>query len=131
MTMTADTQLERPPVSWHTDPGPELTVVIPTKNERDNIAVLYRRLRATLQGLNWEVIFVDDDSDDGTPEIVRNLARQDRRVRLVHDWSGHIEGRAVPKFVTPAVPPFHHWPGSSRCKARAGSNRIRLRVSSS
>jgi dolichol-phosphate mannosyltransferase len=84
MTMTADTQLEGPPVSWHTDPGPELTVVIPTKNERDNIAVLYRRLCATLQGLNWEAIFVDDDSDDGTPEIVRNLARQDRRVRLVH-----------------------------------------------
>jgi hypothetical protein len=49
--MTADTQLEGPPVSWHTDPGPELTVVIPTKNERDNIAVLYRRLCATLQGL--------------------------------------------------------------------------------
>jgi dolichol-phosphate mannosyltransferase len=84
MTMTADTQLEGPPVSWHTDPGPELTVVIPTKNERDNIAVLYSRLCATLQGLNWEAIFVDDDSDDGTPEIVRNLARQDRRVRLVH-----------------------------------------------
>src|SRR5215510_2446899 len=82
--MTANTQLEGLPASSHTAPGAELTVVIPTKNEHDNIAVLYARLCTALRDLNWEAIFVDDDSDDGTPEIVRGLARQDRRVRLIH-----------------------------------------------
>jgi dolichol-phosphate mannosyltransferase len=73
--MTADTQLEGLPVISHTDSGLELTVIIPTKNERDNIVVVYGRLRRALKDLNWEVIFVDDDSDAGTPEIVRDLAR--------------------------------------------------------
>ena len=36
------------------------------------------------QNLNWEAIFVDDNSVDGTPDIVRGLARKDRRVRLIH-----------------------------------------------
>jgi dolichol-phosphate mannosyltransferase len=75
---------EKSVVSAHSELGPELTVVIPTKNERDNIVTLYTRLGVALKDLNWEVIFVDDDSDDGTPEIIRGIARQDRHARLVH-----------------------------------------------
>jgi dolichol-phosphate mannosyltransferase len=67
-----------------TTPGPELTVVIPTRDENDNIVALYQRICATLDGVNWEVIFVDDDSSDGTPETVRRVAMSDRRVRLLH-----------------------------------------------
>jgi dolichol-phosphate mannosyltransferase len=37
----------------------------------------------TLQGIDWEAIFVDDDSEDGTPEAVCRLAYQDRRVRCI------------------------------------------------
>src|SRR6185369_2883934 len=44
---------------------PELSVVVPTFNERDNVTVLYRRLEATLSGIAWEVVFVDDNSPDG------------------------------------------------------------------
>src|SRR5262245_29724488 len=47
-------------------PGVELTVVIPTRNERDNIVPLCDRLRVALGAVDWEVIFVDDDSSDGT-----------------------------------------------------------------
>ncbi|MBI5262464.1 MAG: glycosyltransferase family 2 protein [Bradyrhizobium sp.] len=68
------------------EPGsgvPELSVVIPTFNERDNVAVLYRRLEATLSGISWEIIFVDDNSPDGTSEAVRRLAQQDSRVRCI------------------------------------------------
>ncbi|MGY3616291.1 dolichol-phosphate mannosyltransferase [Bradyrhizobium sp. USDA 10063] len=74
-------------------PGPEipsqavglplLSVVVPTFKERDNVAVLYRRLETTLAGIPWEVIFVDDNSPDGTWEVVRGLARQDSRVRCI------------------------------------------------
>src|SRR6195952_381753 len=62
---------------------PQLSVVVPTFNERDNVTVLYRRLDATLAGIAWEVVFVDDNSPDGTWEVVRGLARQDSRVRCI------------------------------------------------
>jgi dolichol-phosphate mannosyltransferase len=62
----------------------DLAVVLPTYNERDNVGEIITRLEDTLHGLRWELIFVDDDSPDGTTEIVRAYARQDSRVRLVH-----------------------------------------------
>ena len=62
---------------------PVLSVVVPTFNERDNVTVLYRRLEATLAGIRWEVVFVDDSSPDGTWEVVRGLARKDSRVRCI------------------------------------------------
>ncbi len=63
--------------------GPELTVIAPTFNERDNIEPLVQKLAATLQGVRWEVIFVDDNSPDGTAERVREIARADSRVRCL------------------------------------------------
>jgi dolichol-phosphate mannosyltransferase len=64
--------------------GAELSLIVPTRNERDNIELLVERLRQVLVGINWEVIFADDDSTDGTIPEVRRLARADRRVRLLH-----------------------------------------------
>jgi dolichol-phosphate mannosyltransferase len=63
--------------------GPELTVIVPTYKEIDNVAELVARLRQCLLGVSWEVMFVDDDSPDGTGDAVRELARQDRRVRCL------------------------------------------------
>jgi dolichol-phosphate mannosyltransferase len=63
--------------------GPELTVVIPTLNERDNIAPLVELLDTVLDTVSWEVIFVDDDSSDGTAERIREISRRDRRVRCL------------------------------------------------
>ena len=62
---------------------PQLSVVVPTFNERDNVTVLYRRLDATLAGILWELVFVDDNSPDGTWEVVRALAQKDPRVRCI------------------------------------------------
>ena len=62
---------------------PQVSVVVPTFNERDNVTVLYRRLAATLEGIPWEVVFVDDNSPDGTWQVVRGLAQQDSRVRCI------------------------------------------------
>ena len=66
-----------------TEPGVELTVVVPTFEERDNIAPLIARLAAALDGISWEVVFVDDDSPDGTAGAVQASARADRRVRIL------------------------------------------------
>jgi dolichol-phosphate mannosyltransferase len=64
-------------------PSPELSVIVPTFNERENVAELVRRLDDVLHGTAWEVIFVDDDSPDGTAALVRELGRKDPRVRVV------------------------------------------------
>ena len=61
----------------------ELAVIIPTFEERDNVAAVLERLSEALQGIQYEVIFVDDDSSDGTAEQVRFIARRDPRVRII------------------------------------------------
>jgi dolichol-phosphate mannosyltransferase len=61
----------------------ELSVVIPTYKERPNIAPLLAALESSLQGLNWEVIFVDDHSPDHTADAVRELALVNPRVRII------------------------------------------------
>jgi dolichol-phosphate mannosyltransferase len=63
--------------------APQLSVIVPTFNERDNVTPLYRRLETALTGVTWEVIFVDDNSPDGTWDVVGTLARQDSRVRCI------------------------------------------------
>jgi dolichol-phosphate mannosyltransferase len=64
--------------------GPlRLSVVVPTFNERDNVSALFRKLETALAGIAWEVIFVDDNSPDGTWQEVRDLARKDGRVRCI------------------------------------------------
>jgi len=62
----------------------ELTVIVPTFNERSNVSELVSRLEQCLRGKAWEVIFVDDDSTDGTAAYIREIARQDSRVRCLH-----------------------------------------------
>jgi dolichol-phosphate mannosyltransferase len=61
----------------------ELSVVVPTFNERDNVVPLFRKLETALAGRAWEVIYVDDNSPDGTWDVVRTLAQQDTRVRCI------------------------------------------------
>ena len=61
----------------------ELTVVVPCYNERANVAPLVAKLDAALAGIAWEVMFVDDNSPDGTAAEVRRLAARDPRVRCI------------------------------------------------
>jgi dolichol-phosphate mannosyltransferase len=61
----------------------ELSVIVPTFNERDNIVEVVQRLEACLRGIAWEVIFVDDDSPDGTADRIREIARQNPHVRCL------------------------------------------------
>ena len=65
------------------DKALELAVVIPTFNEAGNVAELVRRLDTALKGRVWEAIFVDDASPDGTAQVLREVARSDRRIRVI------------------------------------------------
>src|SRR5690242_5176580 len=75
-----------------TGPGPiedslstarELAVIVPTFNERDNIVPLLEALKPSLEGIIYEVVFVDDNSPDGTAQVVAGIALANPRVRVL------------------------------------------------
>lgn len=65
------------------DDAAELTVIVPTFNERDNIEPLLAKIDSALRGIAWEIVYVDDDSPDRTSVKIRELAQTDRRVRCL------------------------------------------------
>ncbi len=62
---------------------PELTIVVPTVEERANLAPLLALLQHALAEIDYEVIFVDDDSEDGTFAAARQMAQTNPRVRVL------------------------------------------------
>lgn len=83
-----------------------LSVIIPTYNERDNIQPLVERIHHTLSGRDYEVVFIDDDSRDGTAETihaletgfpVRVVVRKDKKglASAVVDGIGYAEGELL------------------------------------
>lgn len=63
---------------------PRLSIVIPTYNEKDNISKILERLKIILNNLTHEVIFVDDNSPDGTSEEIRNFSKNSTKIHLIH-----------------------------------------------
>jgi dolichol-phosphate mannosyltransferase len=61
----------------------ELSIVVPTFNERANVRELLDRLHAVLPSTVFEVVFVDDDSPDGTADVIRQIARTAPLVRVI------------------------------------------------
>src|SRR3954465_7219830 len=64
--------------------APDLTVVVPTLNEVGNIDCLLKKLDRVLVGIRWECLFVDDDSHDGTTELLLQTSRERPNVRFIH-----------------------------------------------
>ncbi len=65
------------------EPALELAVVVPTYNERENVVLLLAALHKALADSEWEVIFVDDNSPDGTAEHIRAIAATNRHIRVL------------------------------------------------
>lgn len=82
--MNLQTDLSAPRVSDNDHQSIELAVVIPTFNERDNVTQLLDGLEIALKGIAWEAIFVDDDSPDGTADLLRQIAQKKQQVRVIH-----------------------------------------------
>ena len=61
-----------------------LSIVIPTYNERDNIIILLEELKKVLKSISHEIIFVDDNSPDGTSAVVKDCMKKSSKIRLIH-----------------------------------------------
>jgi dolichol-phosphate mannosyltransferase len=81
--VSPSTQPLRADASAGVQPAPELTIVVPTFNEKANIPLLVDRLAQLLTSCDWEVIFVDDNSPDGTAAAARAIGASDSRVRCI------------------------------------------------
>ena len=69
----------------HSNAAAELSVIVPTFNEVENVPLVVEALKKALDGqVAWEVIFVDDDSPDGTAEAAKVQARIYPNVRCIH-----------------------------------------------
>ncbi|MDE2357190.1 MAG: glycosyltransferase family 2 protein [Alphaproteobacteria bacterium] len=84
----------------------ELSVVIPTFNERENIAPLLARLEAALIGVVWQAIYVDDNSADGTAAVVKAIAARDPRILCLHRVGRRGLAGAVLEGVMASPAPF-------------------------
>ena len=76
----------RPAAGRRPDAAPaalQLSIVVPTFNERQNVTELISRLERALRRISWELIFVDDDSPDGTSAEVKAIAARDSRIRCL------------------------------------------------
>jgi dolichol-phosphate mannosyltransferase len=71
-----------------------LSVIVPTRNERDNVPRLLDALRRALDGVDYELVFVDD-STDGTERVLGEVARVDARIVVHHREGGRGLASAV------------------------------------
>ena len=78
-----DTRIKTSDLASRRTRGPELAVIVPTFNEHDNVGPLVEKLEVVLAGIDWELIFVDDNSPDGTADTAWDLARQYDNVRCI------------------------------------------------
>ncbi|HUY07972.1 MAG TPA: polyprenol monophosphomannose synthase [Candidatus Dormibacteraeota bacterium] len=72
--------------------GPELTVVIPTRDEVDNLGEMHRELAKSLAGIDYEVVVVDDSTDEITRPMLRQISAADNRWRILERDSSEPKG---------------------------------------
>jgi dolichol-phosphate mannosyltransferase len=86
-------------------PAADLSIVVPTFKERGNVAELVRRLNLALAGIAWEVVFVDDNSPDGTAAAVKAIAAADARVRCIRRVGRRgLAGACIEGMLSSAAP---------------------------
>src|SRR3954470_18412249 len=85
----------------------ELSVVVPLHNEAQNLSRLSDEIRRALDGrVDYEIVFVDDGSDDGSAESLARLAREEPRIRLVRHRERAGQSAAIVSGVEAARAPW-------------------------
>ena len=87
------------PATKHTTPDkhlPDISVIVPTYNESENLPILLERLGAALSDLNHEVVIVDDNSPDGTWRIAESLAATYPQIKVIR----RVDAKGLSSAVT-------------------------------
>lgn len=83
----------------------ELAIILPTLNERGNLAPLVERIEKAVGSSGWEVLVVDDNSADGTADEARSLALSDSRIRVIQRIGRRgLASAAIEGFCATAAP---------------------------
>ncbi|OEO32180.1 dolichol monophosphate mannose synthase [Devosia insulae DS-56] len=98
-----DSHPRKSPDNWV---APQLAVIVPSYNERDNVALLYDKVTAALGATPFEFIVVDDNSPDGTSEVVRDMARRHQNVRGIHRLGRRGLSSAVVEGILASAAPY-------------------------
>jgi dolichol-phosphate mannosyltransferase len=88
-------------------PAAQLSIIVPTFNECDNVLAIIAGVSEALRGIAWEIVFVDDNSPDDTASFIRQLAQVDARIRCLHrlDRRG-LSSACVEGIMSTASPVF-------------------------
>jgi dolichol-phosphate mannosyltransferase len=82
---------------------PDFSVVVPVRNEADNISPLIAELKTVMTALQpYEIVIVDDGSDDATPEVLRDQARACPELRVIRHRSSAGQSAAITTGVNEA-----------------------------
>lgn len=98
-----DSHSRKSPETWV---APQLAVIVPSYNERENVALLYDKVTAALGATPFEFIVVDDNSPDGTSEVVREMARHHQNVRGIHRLGRRGLSSAVVEGILASAAPY-------------------------
>ncbi len=98
-----DSHPRKSPDAWV---APQLAVIVPSYNERENVALLYEKVTAALGATPFEFIVVDDNSPDGTSEVVRDMARVHQNVRGIHRLGRRGLSSAVVEGILASAAPY-------------------------
>ncbi len=96
-------QAAKTAASWQ---APQLAVVVPSYNERDNVPLLFEKVAAALKDIPFEFIVVDDNSPDGTAAVVKEMARQHPNVRCIHRIGRRGLSSACIEGISASAAPF-------------------------
>ena len=86
--------------------SPQLAVIVPTYNERDNVVSLYDLVSKALGDIPFEFTVVDDNSPDGTAAVVKELARRHANVRCIHRIGRRGLSSAVIEGISASAAPY-------------------------
>ena len=86
--------------------SPQLAIIVPTYNERDNVVSLFELVSQAMGGIPFEYIVVDDNSPDGTAAVVKELARRHANVRCIHRIGRRGLSSAVIEGISASAAPY-------------------------
>lgn len=92
-----------PASSWQ---APQLAVIVPSYNERENVPLLYEKVAAALREIPFEFIVVDDNSPDGTAAVVKEMAQRHPNVRCIHRIGRRGLSSACIEGISSSAAPF-------------------------